>query len=550
VRRTTGAALLLLSFWLIAAPHTALALRHAAPAASQVLALQTRAPTGRIVIKFAAASPLAMGDGDLLIGARSEAGLRFSALLAAAAPAGRLERRFSRPAARIDGDRRAAEALTGILLPDLNRYAQLVDAAPASDHDALLAILRVLLSDPAVELAFLEPVAVPAALGFDAFAPDGQAGAAAPAGAGERSPQTTPDFGDLQGYLDPAPDGIDAFALADSVGGDGAGVQFIDVEGAWLWTHEDLPAPFIEIGVQIDNLGWRNHGSAVLGEIRGIDNGLGVRGIAPALAVGASSIAEQSVADAIDNAAAALSTGDIILIELHAPGPNATGSGQYGYVCMEFWQDNFDVILLASAAGLIVCETAGNGAEDFDDPVYMGLFDRNVRDSGAILLGATNHAILAPAWFTNYGTRVDLNGWGSFVVSCGYGNLQGEGGYPEEEWYTDSFSGTSSAGPIVAGAVASLQGTVKEHFGFPIDARLMRDILNETGTEMELLLERMIGQGSTVTTGDLVQLYPRIRGIFHGPTDTFDPSRHTPCQAICGSYRGLHRRARDPGIGR
>ena len=71
--------------------------------------------------------------------------------------------------------------------------------------------------------------------------------------------------------------------------------------------------------------------------------------------------------------------------------------------------------------------------------------------------------------------------------------------------------------------------------------------------DKEALLERMIEQGSTVTSGDilaviedltkaveallllgfrvnvgdLVQFYPRIRGTFHGPKDTFDHERHT-----------------------
>lgn len=47
-------------------------------------------------------------------------------------------------------------------------------------------------------------------------------------------------------------------------------------------------------------------------------------------------------------------------------------------------------------------------------------------------------------------------GWGREVTTTGYGDLQG--GPDEDLWYTDEFSGTSSASPIVVGAVAAYQG--------------------------------------------------------------------------------------------
>src|SRR5262249_52765779 len=52
-----------------------------------------------------------------------------------------------------------------------------------------------------------------------------------------------------QGYLDPAPDGIDAeFAWANVVpGGAGEGVQFVDLEQGWTLNHEDLKAANITL---------------------------------------------------------------------------------------------------------------------------------------------------------------------------------------------------------------------------------------------------------------------------------------------------------------
>jgi hypothetical protein len=49
-----------------------------------------------------------------------------------------------------------------------------------------------------------------------------------------------------------------------------------------------------------------------------------------------------------------------------------------------------------------------------------------------------------------------VQGWGREVTTTGYGDLQG--GADEDLWYTDVFSGTSSASPIIVGTVASYQG--------------------------------------------------------------------------------------------
>jgi len=448
------------------------ALRWGAAQASSDAELQTAAPTGRIIVKLTDASGLSV-SGGALVPATSDAA-RLSSLLSITASEFRLERHFGRSAEAIDAEREAAERKSGIALPNLNRYARLSPLHSPS-RDELILIVKVLVADPAVETAFLEPVAVPAALGFDAFT-----GRYEPISSdGGPGGRPTPDFTPLQGYLDPPPLGVDAEGVWATPGGKGETVKVVDIEGAWLWSHEDLPAPFFTAGGEVPYESWRNHGTAVLGEIRGTVNGYGVTGISHEVEVGAASIWELSVAEAINEAAAAIEVGDIYLIELHGPGPNADGNGQYGYVCMEFWQDNFDAILIATANGRICCEAAGNGQQDFDDPVYMGLFDRNVRDSGAIICGASNGGSLDPAGFTNYGARVDLHGWGYDVVTSGYGNLQGG---PEEEWYTDSFSGTSSASPIVVGSVASLQGMTKAAFGIPLTAKVARDILVATGT--------------------------------------------------------------------
>ncbi len=415
--------------------------------------LQTPAPTGVVVLKLRA-------------GAMERKADVLPALADLARPyvgKGTIEPRFAglqKALADPDLARYHCLRTEGLTVPQLRKLAASLDGHPA------------------VEVAFLEPVAVPAALGFDAFT--GAVPEAATAG-GDLTLQT-PDFESQQGYLDDAPLGVGALSLRTEAGALGAGVTIVDVEGGWLWSHEDLPTPVIELGVQVEDLSWRNHGTAVMGEMRGEDNGIGVSGIATQCDVGNASIGGGAgTAWALAAAMEALQPGDLMLIELHAPGPNATGFGQFGYVPMEYWPDNFDLIRAATARGIIVCEAAGNGYQNLDDAVYEGLFDRNVRDSGAIMCGATAGSDLFSADFSNNGTRVDLNGWGWYVTTCGYGDLQNG---LETEWYTGQFSGTSSASPIVTGSVASFQGMFRERLGFDLDARLARDLLRETGTAM------------------------------------------------------------------
>lgn len=242
-------------------------------------------------------------------------------------------------------------------------------------------------------------------------------------------PPPTPDFEAQQGYLDPAPLGIDAEHAWTIPGGRGQNVKIMDVEGAWNIDHEDMPLLSPQGGSQYLSLFWRNHGTAVLGEMVGIDNGYGVTGIVPQAQAGFEGIANQSPASAIANAAAAAGTGGIVLIELHQQGP-ANGSPcdpncsptLCNYIPMEYWPAEFDAIEQATANGTIVVEAGGNGSADLDDPVYGGLFDRNVRDSGALLVAASLSTGRWPTCWTNYGSRIDVHGWGENVVTLGYGD--------------------------------------------------------------------------------------------------------------------------------
>lgn len=303
----------------------------------------------------------------------------------------------------------------------------------------------------------------------------------------------SPNMEPCQGYLCSAPDGINAMVAWQYYGGQGEGVAVCDIEGDWNFTHQDLPS-IMHFGGDRLGAGWKDHGTAVLGEIVAKPNGVGAAGIAPKAKPKVHSAVIGGLwntAQAITNAANRMVAGDVILIELQGDHP-ATG----GFVAMQYWDDVYSAIRAATAKGITVVEAAGNGDQDFQLSVYAG---SNLRkDSGAIVVGAgvppnnyydytvdaneryTKMGVpRSRAWFSNYGKIVNLQGWGEHVTTLGYGDAQGGA---QNKWYTHRFSGTSSASPIVTGAVACLQGIAMHEGSPPFTPAEVRKLLIATGT--------------------------------------------------------------------
>ena len=399
------------------------------------------------------------------------------ALLEQAPRTGAMRRLFTEEESLLETRKGLGEAQGGRQLADLNLYYE-VPLLMGTSAEELTELTDALNGLESVEVAYVQPPAEPAMVGFGMN--ETLRGVLA---AADIAP-TTPLYEGNQGYLNAAPTGVDARYAWTVPGGNGAGVRFVDIEGGWRTTHEDLPGLFTQIGSQYNDLGWRNHGTAVLGEIVGAANGYGVTGIANAASVGVSGIGSQSSASAIANAAGAVGRGGVILIELHAQGPADStpctcNQGQCNYIAMEYWQANYDAIATAVSNGVTVVEAAGNGSANLDDGAYGGVFNRNTRDSGAILVGASTATTRVPMCWTNFGSRVDVHGWGEQVVSLGYGDLFASG---EDQYYTSSFSGTSSASPIITGSAISLQGAALARTGAPLEPSYLRALLSSTGT--------------------------------------------------------------------
>ena len=362
-------------------------------------------------------------------------------------------------------------------------------------------LAKELLDQPGVLAAYVKPKPQPPVLEekFHSYNPPSPT---------DITPPTTPNYQSRQVYLDAAPAGVDAHYAHTLPGGKGDGIRIIDIEGAWRFTHEDLlfNQGGVIAGDSSTEIRWRNHGTAVIGTFGGDENNKGILGISPNAQTRAISIfgPNNSSSKAIKLAADALSAGDIILIELHAAGPFANDEGQFGYIAMEWWPDDFAAIRYATNKGIIVVEAAGNGSQNLDASGYntrpegfpttwRNPFNLANPQSGAILVGAgapppgthgRNHgAARSRLDFSNYGARIDAQGWGAEVTTAGYGNLQGGGN--ENYWYTDTFNGTSSASPIVVGALACIQGRLKNRSKALLTPATARNILRTTGSPQQ-----------------------------------------------------------------
>ena len=357
-----------------------------------------------------------------------------------------------------------AEAASGVVAPDLSLW---FNVRVQGGRDEVARVLNELNGSPRIEIA--HPAPVPETAVILERRP-----AAPPSARG-----VTPDFTSQQDYLYSTPVGLDAPSAWAETGGDGNGMQFIDVELAWTEEHEDFDhaGHFFYAGGAAEDPAYIDHGTAVLGEVIGAHNGFGVSGFAPEADYGivAVTVAEwPNVPHRFQEAIDALDPGDVWLIELqmYPPGRDATP--------MEWLQANYDVIFTGVFADGVVCVEAGaNGSQDLDSAIWGGVFDRNVRDSGAIMVGAGTPTGRVAEWFTNYGSRMDAHAWGSQIVTTGFGDLYNEG--PATTHYTNGFGGTSGASPMVTGTALCLQGISKAQSGFPLPPLGLRDLINSTG---------------------------------------------------------------------
>jgi hypothetical protein len=441
----------------------------AKPAHTQIMEWQSREV---IQVKFVEGSTYRLRNGDITT-LRSDPLNRMQAVFQDH-PVKQIERLFTLPEDEIQVGRLEAQTLASEQMPDLNLWYQFT-VGEGTDPEALIDALNAL---PEVEIA--SPALLPAPLPTEFNGSTHASGISA-------SPLASPNYLSQQGYLNAATDGINAKYAWAIPGGTGNKVTIVDIEYSFNKNHEDLPSIPVIGGQQWNGYG-NDHGTAVLGELRSKSNSYGVKGIAYAATVKFSpacmnnSTCNYNPANAINTAKVNTAYGDVILIEQQT---SVCGLSDYGP--LEWDQAVYDAIKLATAAGRIVVEAAGNGNVNLDGAGCNNKFNRSVRDSGAIIVGAgspptfsqTDRSRLS---FSSYGSRVDVQGWGYNVTTTGYGDLYV--GIGQNQWYTASFSGTSSASPIVAGAAALLSSIAQER-GVKKSPDWIRSTLVETGSPQQ-----------------------------------------------------------------
>jgi Subtilase family len=350
-----------------------------------------------------------------------------------------------------------------------------------------------------VEYAYLKPGTTPAVF-------------YTPLPLAKEPPATTPLFVQSQGYLDPAPSGIDAKHAWDLDGGNGSGVTIFDCETAWNFAHEDLLEQQFDVVVGASDPGKpTDHGTAVIGEMIGNRNNFGITGIVYAAKLSAAALPStmfDPTAQTIKAAADSLNPGDVLVVERQRTGPQ-------GMIAIEWWEDDLRAIRYAVNKDIVVVAAAGNGGQDLDAPIYdqppplhpggrwrnwKNPFNPTNPSSGAVLVGAGNppsgthgrakdpdrkepYVDRARCGFSNFGRRVDCQGWGYEVTTAGYGDLQG--GANRNRWFTDTFNGTSAATPIVAGAIAAVNGVLKALGHDPLNSFEAISLLRQTGSPQQ-----------------------------------------------------------------
>ncbi|MCX6890684.1 MAG: S8 family serine peptidase [Verrucomicrobia bacterium] len=375
---------------------------------------------------------------------------------------GKWRRADALPEEKIDELRQRAQANLGRPLPDLNLQFYLA-LPPGLEAAAVIDRLNAL---DIVELA--QPVPRPV------------------------RPPTPPNYEPAQTNFFPAPLGMDVWGAWTNYSAFGHGIQVVDCEYSYNPQHRDLPSiPNLD-ATAIDPYNDTGHGTAVLGAMGALHNGWGTAGISPAAKFyfsGTYFSNGLAIDQSITTALGTLVPGDVLVIEQQTAGPNTTNAEtQFGLVPVEWYRPNYDRIVTAVGLGIVVVEAAGNGWQNLDDPIYSTNNYGHwpflaTNNSGAIIVGAGASAKGSTTersriYYSNYGSCVDLQGWGENVLTTGYGDLYKAEG--TNLLYT-TFSGTSSATPMVAGACALLQSTYKTTNGAVLSPARIKSLLRSSG---------------------------------------------------------------------
>jgi hypothetical protein len=342
----------------------------------------------------------------------------------------------------------------------------------------------------------------------------------------------TPSVTGRQGYLysNEIHGGLNAEA-AWSRGITGDGVTIFSCDMGLNFSHDELdlsPESYVNYYVQGGNSIYQPscapgfphvfpdcndliaHGTATTGIMMAKDDGGGVTGFAPSneltfvhvpsADINMLHILTDGLFDSRFPTTLDMEPGSILAIIVGGDGPD--GLGTYTALLDPL---TFAVVRDATAMGVTVVVGSANGNIDLGNAgfyVSHPYFENLMRnDSGAIIVGASMGESKQRHPLSNCGSPVDVFAWGNGVVTTSYPNVSPhyeqayiwQGNNPPalassiNNYYTDSFGGTSAATPMIVGAAALLQSYVKRELGqgkFFMPAK-MKELLVNSGVSQE-----------------------------------------------------------------
>ncbi len=302
---------------------------------------------------------------------------------------------------------------------------------------------------------------------------------------------------------EPAEGGVNAEAAWAVYGNNAKGlnVNVVDIDLAWRSSHVDFPTSLLGFDAIADldlksdlinqhafysdyilDQAFVSHGNAMVGILAAPDNEFGATGIAPLATVGLQTTDRLvggggDVCEALPYAVTRAGYGGIVVV------PH--GETAFGYeVPIEWDAACYSAIEIATANRTTVVLAAGNSSStNLDNAVFGGAFNRNVRDSGSIIVAMSFIDRREPFPGTTYGSRIDAHAPGADDLYTLY----------QLNTYQD-FDGTSAASAVVAGALTSIQGIAKATRGITLSPNNFRSLINVEGVAQTHQLSTDIGR--------------------------------------------------------
>lgn len=346
--------------------------------------------------------------------------------------------------------------------------------------------------------------------------------------------QPTPDFEALQRYLNEPDSSAKGLNIRNAwqAGVQGRGVRVHFSDGGLYANHEDLRGnPRLKvIPPTVDSE--PDHGTASVGVLLAHDNGLGMTGICHAAELflyDNRAYDARGYSQTLKKLLAYARAGDIVGVNRQTANVNVLGTFLPSLHDRTWW----DVTRSLTERGVVVLNAACNGTSVSDhnarttqgygvDLEQWRYFDDH-GEADAILVGACHSWDGKPHQYSNYNYRYRmLNGWGDSVATLGYGALQDKNGHDRD--YTSTYGGTSSATPMVTGALALIQSYAIEQHHLYLNADQMHLLVMQSGYKDATLPDasRLPMGARPNVLGALVLLDQILQaGRFHLPDDGF-----------------------------